>query len=721
MDKIKLPKEGIFVGSGVYPTDTDTLMCTMIGHYAWQCQHFSPLEMIDKIIADNQGNLAQVWGYARGFSPRLLAEWHYALDEIGIDIPAPDWDNFRHLTVAEYKDVFENYKSRYGEGLVRFIREAKKRGIYTALLYTDAAEGIPPKMTEFGEWYLGYDFGERYNIGLNDAKRILEASGCLTLGALANGLRERVAEHCDERRRAGWGHIMATSANFTLDYEILGGADIPVVEDFAFPNLNFASGFSRGLYRQHDLPLWGAHLAHEHYSWLPNGDWRRMEELRAGMYLKYMAGAKMIINESGNWFVEHTLSPDSPKLKIPQTAREKFGVIGWGTRELVEKQPEEMKKLLDEARPYFKELDYNSELCKGYRRVISDFWDFVKEHGTPDGQPETTIALAKGNCDLATSSFQKNYALSGLYDIAAENPNWFQGAPEYGWEIARDVFFPCVPVLEPYTNIQLSGTPYGQVDVVSFANNKISAEFLARQYKALLFTGWNTSSAEQYEILKQYVREGGTLFLALPQLSTDETRNYYHFTADDLVNGGDFSELCGLKVLGRGDCIYWAMNAPGKWVDGSTFPRRYGILGVPIGKVEITDPELEVLILDDEQANPVVTVHRYGKGKCYFMNTWAYPGAVDNDDGPGGLTGSNGMIGAVYRMIAAEHRGTVYTTGGTDCAYVAYSYFPESGDICLFNVDFERAHTVTLHTPAWEREIRMNPGEFRRLGKSEIS
>ena len=88
--EIKLPKEGIFVGSGIYPTDTDTLLATSLGHYTWQAQAFGPMELLDKIVEDNQGNLAQVWGIARGFSPKTHAEWFYALDEIGIDIPAPD-------------------------------------------------------------------------------------------------------------------------------------------------------------------------------------------------------------------------------------------------------------------------------------------------------------------------------------------------------------------------------------------------------------------------------------------------------------------------------------------------------------------------------------------------------------------------------------------------------------------------------------------------------
>ncbi len=727
MNEIRLPKEGIFVGSGVYPTDTDTLLCTMIGHYSWQCQYFSPFDMIDKILGDNQGNLAQVWGYARGFSPRLLAEWLYALDEVGVNIPAPDWENFKNLLQSEYRDVFDKYRDRFGAGLARFVREAKKRGIYTALLYTASETPWVRQMAEEGgDYYLGYDFGERYNIGLNDAKKILEESGELTLGALARGLENRVRAHVEERRAQGWGHIMATSANFTLDYEVLGGADIPVVEDFAFPNLNFASGYSRGLYRQHQLPLWGSHLAHEHYAWQPNSDSHRWDMLRAGMYLKYMAGSKMIINESGNWFVEHTLSPDSPKLTVPQTAREKLGVIGWGgAKQAIAENPALMKELLEEARPYFSSLDYNSEICRKYREIISDFWNYVKANGTPEGQPESTIALAKGNCDLTSSRYNHNYALSGLYDIACKNPAWFQCAPERGWKLARDVFFPEVPVLRPYVNIHLSGTPYGQVDVVSFADDKIEADFLIKNYHALLFTGWNTCSERQYETLRAYVEGGGTLFISIPQLAKNETRSL-DVDVSELAHGGDFSELAGLRVKGRGECIYWATVPPCSDALGVTFPRRFGTLGVPLGDVEVTDPALEILSIDDEQARPVVTRHCLGKGSCVFLNTWTYPGALDMDEGPGSVCGSAGLLGYIYRAIANESRGHVYITDdrrvpGAECDYVAFSYFPEAGKICLFNVDFEQAHTVWLYRFGIHERLTLSPGEFRTLDTAKLA
>ena len=121
MPEIKLPPEGIFIGSGIYPTDTDTLLCTMTGHYSWQCQYFSPLDLLDKVLSDNQGNLVQLWGIPRGFSPRLVGEWVYDLPGVGVDIPAPDWDHFKNLTVDEYQDVFDRYQDRKGAGFLGFI------------------------------------------------------------------------------------------------------------------------------------------------------------------------------------------------------------------------------------------------------------------------------------------------------------------------------------------------------------------------------------------------------------------------------------------------------------------------------------------------------------------------------------------------------------------------------------------------------------------------
>ena len=116
----------------------------------------------------------------------------------------------------------------------------------------------------------------------------------------------------------------------------------------------------------------------------------------------------------------------------------------------------------------------------------------------------------------------------------------------------------------------------------------------------------------------------------------------------------------------------------------------------------------------------MLTLHRYGKGKCYFLNTWAYPGASDLDEGPGSVMDSAGMLGCIYRSIANENRGYVYITddkkaSGEVCRYVAFSYFPEAGKICLYNVDFEEEKTFWLHQFGIVEPITLAPGEFRIL------
>lgn len=55
-----LPDCGMWVGSGIYGMSKDYLLCTLVGHQSWMPQRFHPLEMLQKIIDDNQGNLAQV-------------------------------------------------------------------------------------------------------------------------------------------------------------------------------------------------------------------------------------------------------------------------------------------------------------------------------------------------------------------------------------------------------------------------------------------------------------------------------------------------------------------------------------------------------------------------------------------------------------------------------------------------------------------------------------
>lgn len=709
--KIELPPCGMFLGSGVYPMSKDYLLSTMHGHQSWMPQNFSQQEMIDKVVEDNQGNLAQIWFAARGYAPDTAAEWVYALDEIGIQVPPPDWEKGVNIKASECAEI-QNHPERKGAGTLRFIRKAAEKGIYTLPIYVDAKPEWVKQFLGIGKYYLGYDFGEKFTFRLDEASLRGKKLEEVTLKMLGDDLIRNVREYVDGLRADGFGNIMATSGNFYIDYEVAGGTGVPLLEDFAFQHLNFASAISRGLYRQFELPLWGSHMAHEHYSWIPNRSEHKWNLLKACMYQKYMSGCKIIINESGNWFVEASLCEDSPKHNFPRVPL-KPTEVDWGGGLEVKFAP-----YIKEAQKYFPQIDYTAPIPRRYRAIISEFYDFLKANGTPSGQPESTLAVAKGNYDLASARYSPQYAIAGAYALADRNPAWFEGVPERGWDIVKRVFYPCPNVIEPYENAFLSGTPFGQVDIVSFVQDAIDDEFLSKQYRALLFAGWNTSSEKQYEVLKKYVKNGGILFVSIPQLSTNVTRNFGNYGVEELVHGGDFSELCGLKVLSRGERIYWATAPDNSNELGFSFPRRFGILATPMGNIEITASNIEVLAVDDEQAKPLILRHQYGKGSVYFLNSWAYPGAFDQDFGPGSTRTSPGLVGMVYRHIAKRARGNVWITDDQDeprseCEYINVSYFPEADKIYLYNIDFGKSHAFYLHAFGSVERITLDAGEFR--------
>src|SRR5690606_4277105 len=105
-------------------------------HTTWVPDCHSPLEALDKMLEDNQGNLAQFWAFSGGNSPISFAR-HYALEDIGVEAPEPDWENRKNLTVKEWIDPAK-YADRAGAGVLKFVRKAAEKGIYTALLYTEA-------------------------------------------------------------------------------------------------------------------------------------------------------------------------------------------------------------------------------------------------------------------------------------------------------------------------------------------------------------------------------------------------------------------------------------------------------------------------------------------------------------------------------------------------------------------------------------------------------
>ena len=122
------------------------------------------------------------------------------------------------------------------ENLLDLAKKAKARGLYSTCIYSAATNGLARKITStLGDFWIGYDFGERYTFSLYTDWN----NRGVSLRALVEEYMNRVHKHVGDLHAAGWGNVMATSSNFSLDYEVAAGAEVPCTEEFtasASPN-----------------------------------------------------------------------------------------------------------------------------------------------------------------------------------------------------------------------------------------------------------------------------------------------------------------------------------------------------------------------------------------------------------------------------------------------------------------------------------------------------
>lgn len=712
MEKIVLPPCGILLGNAIYNTSGFLPSGTGWYYTSWSAQRMTPEELVLRTVRENQGNLVQFW-WNGSSNPRRQAAW------LGMDhgpdggYPEPDWENMRNFSLEEFPELLDPEKEMAGRGVLRSLKLCQSLGLYSCMIYL---HGVNPEYSkDFTKipGYVGYDFGERFTFRYEGGN---SQTGHPRLDLLAEDFTRRVKEHVKECRDKGYGRIMCTSSNIYMDYEVAAGVDLTLFEDCTC-ELNFASALSRGLCRLYGLDIWGSHIANEHYSWLDKSNPHRFKTLRCEMAMKYLAGAKIIISESGAWHCQATGSPQDETPRILQPILDPMPPM------------EKLREGALKALKHRKDLDEDSEWCRNYRAEMSAFYDYVKKNGTPKGQPETSMAIVKGKYDLCTldhrSRPNRHQVIAGLHSWAESHMEWFEGAPEDGWGIAADTFWPTPQGIygSNACNRILSGTPYGQVDILSFAGKIPSAQFLLENYKTIAFLGWNTMTPEQYGVLAEYVEGGGRLFISIPHLSTDVTRSYASYTKEDLINSGDFSSLCSIKVKGRGPRFYWVAPKGREndlfLTDGSV--RMFGAFRGQLGDIEILSPDAKVLYFDHESTAPVLVKIPKGKGEVWFLNSWFYPGTFNTEYAPGSTPGDTGFIGAILGHFAKQSRGYAYIAecGGDEprkeCSFINFSYFPESDEALLFNIDFERPHTVDLYLGGRKRQIEIGAQEIVRI------
>jgi hypothetical protein len=294
------------------------------------------------------------------------------------------------------------------------------------------------------------------------------------------------------------------------------------------------------------------------------------------------------------------------------------------------------------------------------------------------------------------------FAAFSQHAQAKTNPNWLYGDPERTDVAVQQTIFP-VPqdALAPYTNYWIGGSPYGQCDVVNI-DDETDLDDLKR-YEFLFYGGWNTMTDTIMRTLRSYVENGGSLFISLPHFSTRTDREFRNFTKEDLINSGDLTALCDIRVKDR-RVVSGQFLTKRELDDRSKtdFDLHGGVKDEPMADV-VLGPNVEEIATVG--SCPLLVRQPIGKGDITVMLSWEYPGKES--------------LAASYKTIlgwlANQHAGKVRVFGMNEQdktpQYISYAVWPEA--IYLLNTDCMRSHTFFLERSGRRVKMTLQPMEFK--------
>ena len=152
-----------------------------------------------------------------------------------------------------------------------------------------------------------------------------------------------------------------------------------------------------------------------------------------------------------------------------------------------------------------------------------------------------------------------------------------------------------------------------------------------------MLLGWNTADEQTYGRMEEYVKGGGTLFLSIPHLTTNESRRFLLSGLEplNLLRDGDFADLLGVRARGKAERISAVRVlavpdnplAAGKVYsfageDGPSVQPRHP----PVSREAVELAGAAVLACDEATGEPVVVRHRVGQGRrVHVLLTHEYP------------------------------------------------------------------------------------------------
>ena len=457
-----------------------------------------------------------------------------------------------------------------------------KTGTYFALHYAEGNIRMNPARVkklqrESGGRFLGECLGEvggRTWYSAARAARLKQHQenakpGAITHKLDARDMRGAKRNYVDfiRRRTTKWRR-MGCHGNFPVDgtamhkYNLEGGIDFAgaeLIERFAR-----SLALTRGASRSHGKDFWCSYIPLAHYLGWPHNTPAKLGRWKVALNQSLMMGAGMIIEESGV-FSTQMWTPNMPRFRGVYSSKDPF--------------------------------------CGKATQIFRDFARFTARHRRPPGHPRSLIAVVQGHLDgwngTPPSSRQRVWAQHGQGD------HWKLGPAEESWSHLDNVFYP--------GGKWLSGTPYGQVDIIS-SDAPVS---VMNEHKLLVFLGWNTMTRGLLTKLRRYVRSGGTLLVCLPHLSVSADRG-----SDLEMIGPAFQrDMLGLEILKKTARVHEITLTKARSLPGMR--RRYAMRGNPVRVPAVKLRGAEPIAVSGTR--PVLVRHGLGRGSVYLSLCRNYP------------------------------------------------------------------------------------------------
>ena len=344
---------------------------------------------------------------------------------------------------------------------------------------------------------------------------------------------------------------------------------------------------------------------------------------------------------------------------------------------------------------------WDDVITKGKRDMLRGFFKFAKTNPRV-GKCVRKIAFIEGRYAAPFNGFicgceqTPDYAVWGAF--GKSSPEWGHRQPEKCRQIL-DVLMPGAstqPLRQRFDKRRFffSGTPYGDFDEAPI---EAGATYLSN-YSLLANLGWNTMIEEDYSKLLDYVRQGGTLLIGIPQFSMHLKREFLR-DMDDLAlwNNGDLREFCGFTVRGKGVeyCGQWNCAGRENYAEPelSAMPSKSSEEDGPALLADIELAGAEIVVWDAASGAPMLVRHKVGKGLVYCLTLWAYPGHEKYQR----------FSACVLEKLAADNRPDIYVEDSSKEVFWTLWRQDDGGScLMLLNTDWTtkgNEKPVTVHTP----------------------